>query len=188
MRISSRKKGEKEQQQAAASEVITEAKSWLAFNYLNKFYFSGHWQEFNFYALFDFVQWHNPQLSVSLKVYLAQSKKNNKTYLKQSRKITSTKMSWIRRDYSTFLKGNFNYLLKSNISFNISWLSTSICLFIRPIRTKSCFLNQAPELDVALLCFGYHHHFKFLVCVKKYCGAPHVKMSQCQGCPAKCLV
>lgn len=116
------------------------------------------------------------------------AKKNNKTYLKQSRKITSTKMSWIRRDYSTFLKGNFNYLLKSNISFNISWLSTSICLFIRPIRTKSCFLNQAPELDVALLCFCYHHHFKFLVCVKKYCGAPHVKMSQCQGCTAKCLV
>lgn len=85
MIISSRKKGEKEQQQAAASEVITEAKSWLASNYLNKFYFSGHWQEFNFYALFDFVQWHNPQLSVGLKVYLAQSKKNktknNKTYL-----------------------------------------------------------------------------------------------------------
>lgn len=75
IRISSGKEdgGKEQQQQQQHAKVTTEAKSWLAFNYLNKFYFSGHWQEFNFYALFDFAQWHNPQLSSCLKVDLARS-------------------------------------------------------------------------------------------------------------------
>lgn len=70
--LQGRKTGEKSSEQHL--KVTTETKSWLTFNYLNKFYFSGHWREFNFYALFDFALWHNPQLSSSLRVHLAQSK------------------------------------------------------------------------------------------------------------------
>lgn len=156
---------------AAASEVITEAKTWLAFNYLNKFCFSGHWQEFNFYALFDFVQWHNPQLSVSLRVYLAQSKKkknNNKTYLRP----ISSKWVEICRHYSTLLKGNSNYLLKISLSIFHFPQGKSAFLFVLSEESHGFWIKN---WMYSLHYFGIQHHFKVLVCVRNIVASLRVK-------------